>query len=181
MLEKSDLDEVGIASCFIKNHKCFLNLYSTYCQNYKIAYLTSEQLEKDAQIGKLIEKVKSKFGHCLKMATYLQLPVLRITKYHLLLQRYLKLLEKDSFGYMQISEALDLMKQVNDQINTKMSSNDNDNDQLNNNNNSATSDLNNDLIESIANNFNMLKLVGLFGSILKQVYTFFFTINYNIN
>jgi hypothetical protein len=54
------------------------------------------------------------------MATYLQLPVLRITKYHLLLQRYLKLLDKDSFSYNQVLEALNLMKQVNDEINKNM-------------------------------------------------------------
>ena len=79
------------------------------------------------------------------MATYLQLPVLRITKYHLLLQRYLKLLDQDSFAHSQLLEALDLMKQVNDQINKEMSL--------------GSSDLNTDFIESIGNNFNMLKLV----------------------
>lgn len=93
------------------------------------------------------------------MATYLQLPVLRITKYHLLLQRYLKLLDQDSFAHSQLLEALDLMKQVNDQINKEMSL--------------GSSDLNTDFIESIGNNFNMLKLVGLFGSILKQVINLF--------
>ena len=64
--------------------------------------------------------MKLKYGHCLKLATYLQLPVLRITKYHLLLQRYLKLLEKDSFAHTQVLEALDLMKLVNNQINKNM-------------------------------------------------------------
>jgi hypothetical protein len=89
------------------------------------------------------------------MATYLQLPVLRITKYHLLLHRYLKLLEEDSFSHSQISEALSLMKQVNDQINKEMST--------------ENHTICNELAESVASNFNMLKLVGLFGSILKQV------------
>lgn len=46
------------------------------------------------------------------MTTYLQLPVLRITKYHLLLQRYLKLLDADTPAYNQVLEALKLMKQV---------------------------------------------------------------------
>lgn len=46
------------------------------------------------------------------MTTYLQLPVLRITKYHLLLQRYLNLLETNSSAYNQVLEALELMKQV---------------------------------------------------------------------
>lgn len=85
------------------------------------------------------------------MATYLQLPVLRITKYHLLLQRYLKLLEKDTFGYMQVLEALNLMKQVNDQINRDMPQE--------------------DLItgEKISSTVNIQNLVKLFGAILKQV------------
>lgn len=91
------------------------------------------------------------------MATYLQLPVLRITKYHLLLQRYLKLLDEDSFAYTQILEALDLMRQVNDQINKEMSSD-------------LDKPFDDDLFEtSAASNLNMLKLVGLFGSVLKQV------------
>jgi hypothetical protein len=89
------------------------------------------------------------------MATYLQLPVLRITKYHLLLQRYLKLLDEDSFAHSQIAEALSLMKQVNDQINKEMST--------------ENQTIDNEQAESVASNFNMLKLVGLFGSILKQV------------
>ena len=54
------------------------------------------------------------------MATYLQLPVLRITKYHLLLQRYLKLLENNTFSHNQVLEALNLMKLVNDKINSDM-------------------------------------------------------------
>lgn len=59
------------------------------------------------------------------MATYLQLPVLRITKYPLLLQRYLKLVENNTFAHGQIQEALDLMKQVNDQIDKQMPDNQN--------------------------------------------------------
>ena len=92
------------------------------------------------------------------MATYLQLPVLRITKYQLLLQRYLKLLDQDTFAYTQILEALDLMRQVNDQINKEMSSD-------------LEKTLDDELFESTpgSSNFNMLKLVGLFGSVLKQV------------
>lgn len=56
------------------------------------------------------------------MATYLQLPVLRITKYHLLLHRYLKLQDKESSAYQHVLEALELMRQVNDQINNDMPS-----------------------------------------------------------
>ena len=85
------------------------------------------------------------------MATYLQIPVLRITKYHLLLQRYLKLLNKDSYEFVQVREALELMQQVNDQINRDMP----------------------DLVavESSPNmpsSYNVQKLITLFGSILKQ-------------
>ena len=36
MLEEANLEEVAIASCFIKKHKSFLSLYSAYCQNYKM-------------------------------------------------------------------------------------------------------------------------------------------------
>ena len=57
------------------------------------------------------------------MASYLQLPVLRITKYHLLLQRYVKSVERDNVSESQIqqlAEALRLMKQVNDRINSDM-------------------------------------------------------------
>lgn len=92
------------------------------------------------------------------MATYLQLPVLRITKYHLLLQRYLKLLEKDSIGYNQVLEALELMKQVNDQINNNMPL-----DELT-------------MAEKISSTVNIQSLVKLFGSILKQVVFFLKTL-----
>ncbi len=84
------------------------------------------------------------------MATYLQLPVLRITKYHLLLQRYLKLQEKDSFAYDQVCEALELMRQVNDQINSEMPDHNHFGERLN-------------------TNLNIQHLIGLFGTILKQV------------
>jgi hypothetical protein len=47
------------------------------------------------------------------------------------------------------------MKQVNDQINKEMST--------------ENQTIDNEQAESVASNFNMLKLVGLFGSILKQV------------
>ena len=83
------------------------------------------------------------------MATYLQLPVLRITKYHLLLQRYLKLLDKDTLAYQNVLDALDLMKQVNDQINKDMP---------------EMSFGDSQTISS-----NQQKLSNLFGSVLKQV------------
>jgi hypothetical protein len=94
--------------------------------------------------------VRAKYGHCLKMATYLQLPVLRITKYHLLLQRYLKLQEKDTFAYDQVLEALELMRQVNDQINREMP------DPI-------------EKKEDLNSNLNIQHLIHLFGTILKQV------------
>lgn len=82
------------------------------------------------------------------MATYLQLPVLRITKYHLLLQRYLKLQDKDSIAYKHVLEALELMRHVNDQINQDMPEIDDKKD---------------------ASNLTTLNLTSLFGSVLKQV------------
>ena len=96
----------------------------------------------------------------MKLATYLQLPVLRITKYHLLLQRYLKLLEKDSFAYVQVYEALELMKQVNNQINKNMPD-DYNNGSDNNSSNSG--------IEGVTSTLNIQNLINTFGSILKQV------------
>ncbi len=84
------------------------------------AHSTTERLERDTHLGKIIQRVRNKYGHSLKLATYLQLPVLRITKYHLLLQRYLKLLDADSPAYQPVSQALELMRQVNDQINRDM-------------------------------------------------------------
>ena len=84
------------------------------------AHSTTERLERDTHLGKIIQRVRNKYGHSLKLATYLQLPVLRITKYHLLLQRYLKLLDSDSLAYQPVSQALELMRQVNDQINRDM-------------------------------------------------------------
>ncbi|CAF0843139.1 unnamed protein product [Brachionus calyciflorus] len=151
LLEVSTNDEAGIANCFIKKHKTFLKLYSTYCQNYKLAYNTTEKLEKEHQCSKVIQKVRLKYGHCLKLATYLQLPVLRITKYHLLLQRYLKLLDKDTPGYNLVLEALNLMKQVNDQINNEM-----------------PKDESSVCYERITSTANIQNLIRLFGSILKQ-------------
>lgn len=70
----------------------------------------------------LIKKVKLKYGHSLKVATYLQLPVLHLTKYHLLLDRFLKTIDKESSQhlYKKTQEALELMKFVNDQINRDM-------------------------------------------------------------
>ena len=90
------------------------------------------------------------------MATYLQLPVLRITKYHLLLQRYLKLLPKDSFAYAQVLEALNLMKQVNDQINREMPDLELD-------------DENSDDSKQVLSTVDMQHLINLFGNVLKQV------------
>jgi hypothetical protein len=54
------------------------------------------------------------------MATYLQLPVLRLTKYHLLLHRFLRLLDIESEAYLTVSKALSLMKNVNDKINSNV-------------------------------------------------------------
>lgn len=103
------------------------------------------------------QKVRLKYGHCLKLATYLQLPVLRITKYHLLLQRYLKLLDKESQGYRIVQEALTLMKQVNDQINNDMPKDDDSKS-----------------YERITSTSNIQNLIKLFGSILKQVKYFLY-------
>lgn len=103
----------------------------------------------------IFQKVRLKYGHCLKLATYLQLPVLRITKYHLLLQRYLKLLDKESQGYRIVLEALSLMKQVNDQINNDM-----------------PKDEDSKSYERITSTSNLQNLIKLFGSILKQVKQF---------
>ncbi len=105
--------------------------------------------------------MKLKYGHCLKLATYLQLPVLRITKYHLLLQRYLKLLEKDSFAYTQVLEALDLMKQVNNQINKNMP------DDMNSTTSGGSGESNPD---NVLSTLNIQHLIKTFGSILKQVF-----------
>lgn len=156
MLEAaSTKDEIAIANCFIRKHRMFSKLYSTYCQNYKIAHSTTERLEKDASIGKIIQKVRNKYGHSLKMATYLQLPVLRITKYHLLLQRYLKAQEKDSIAYRHVMDALELMRQVNDQINRDMP-------EFDENENSKEN--------YRSSNLTTLNLTSLFGSVLKQGY-----------
>ena len=90
--ESSQIDDVSVAECFIKKHKNFLKLYTIYCQNYKQTHDAIEQMEREHHLDKSIERVRLKYGHALKMGTYLQLPVLRITKYHLLLSRYLKLI-----------------------------------------------------------------------------------------
>ena len=158
LLEESSNDEVGIANCFIKKHKTFQRLYCVYCQNYKTAYDFTDKLEADGTICKIIQKVKLKYGHCLKLATYLQLPVLRITKYHLLLQRYLKLLEKDSFAYAQVMEALELMKQVNNQINKNMP------DEMGDGSSSTSSGDSN----SVMSTLNIQNLINSYGTILKQ-------------
>lgn len=88
------------------------------------------------------------------MATYLQLPVLRITKYHLLLQRYLKVQDKDSVAYRYVLEALELMRQVNDQINRDMP-------EFSKADSVQESG-------SCSNNLTTLNLTALFGSVLKQ-------------
>jgi hypothetical protein len=102
-----------------------------------------------------MQKVKSKYGHCLKMATYLQLPVLHVTKYHLLLQRYLKLLDCDTFAHKQVLEALELMKEVNDKINKQVPG-----EQLK----SASN------ISENSTRTSLQQLINLFGSIIKQVW-----------
>lgn len=148
LLELNKNDEIGVANCFIDNHKTFLKLYSTYCQNYKIAYSTTEQLEYDRVLGKAIQKVRIKYGHSLRVATYLQLPVLRITKYHLLLHRFLKAIEVDTATYKKVHEALELMKAVNDQINKDMP-------EFSPN-------------EKLSSKFDIEQLTELFGCVLKQ-------------
>jgi hypothetical protein len=154
LLKASSNDEIAIANCFIKKHKNFLKLYSIYCQNYKIAYVSTGQIENEFNLDKSIQKVRLKYGHCLKMGTYLQLPVLRITKYHLLLQRYLKLLgqEKETLAYTHINKALNLMKEVNTQINSEMPELD---EQFEENTHQLTTN-------------DMPHLISLFGDILKQ-------------
>jgi len=123
LLDSAD-NAIAIAECFIKKHKRFLKLYTIYCQNYKQTHESSERLEREHHLDKCIQRVRLKYGHALKMGTYLQLPVLRITKYHLLLSRYLKLIsvddDEDKESYRQMSNALYLMQQVNDQINREM-------------------------------------------------------------
>lgn len=162
MLEGSTNNEIDVANCFIKAHSSFFKLYSVYCQNYVIAYNVTENLENDPIIGKILQKVRSKYGHSLKMATYLQLPVLRITKYHLLLQRYLKLLEKESFTYNQVLEALNLMKQVNDEINKNMPDFYDNNHQI-----KSSNGINNSHIEVIFER-NSFSFNNLYGNVLKQ-------------
>jgi hypothetical protein len=88
------------------------------------------------------------------MATYLQLPVLHVTKYHLLLQRYLKLLDCGTLAHKQVLEALELMKEVNDKINKQVPD-----EQLKYESESSI-------------NTSPQQLIDLFGSIIKQVRRF---------
>ncbi len=99
----------------------------------------------------ILKKVKEKYGHSLKLATYLQLPVLHITKYHLLLHRFLKLVnqEEEPALYALMCEALDLMKKVNDEINNHIIDVKSLNEKL--------------------SNINIEQLTAIYGRLLKQV------------
>ncbi len=97
--------------------------------------------------------------------------MLRITKYHLLLQRYLKLLDIDSFAHTQVNEALELMKQVNNQINKNMPDNNSatyysSSPDSTKSNSSTNSESNSNQIYST---FNIQNLINIYGAILKQV------------
>lgn len=136
------------------------------------AYNSTEKLESENNIAKIIQKIRLKYGHCLKMTTYLQLPVLRITKYHLLLQRYLNLLEVNSVAYNQVLEALELMKHVNDSINQEMPA---DDDNYSNSATAAATNRSNSIAGSSTSTshtsiVNINNFIKLFGQILKQVY-----------
>lgn len=159
--ESSQIDDVSVAECFIKKHKNFLKLYTIYCQNYKQTHDAIEQMEREHHLDKSIERVRLKYGHALKMGTYLQLPVLRITKYHLLLSRYLKLIsntdtDTDKEVRQKMGKALTLMQQVNDQINREMPD-------LNCSETTDTDDMMTMMSE------NMSLLIEQYGDILKQV------------
>ena len=120
-----------------------------------------------------------RYGHCLKMGTYLQLPVLRITKYHLLLQRYLKLLlttqHSSDLSTRLVGNALTLMKQVNDQINRDMpqeeseSCKDHHHQRQQQHNHLSSSDLVYQNDEELPTTIDMSQLIKLFGHVLKQV------------
>lgn len=138
------------------------------------AYNSTEKLENETNIAKIIQKIRHKYGHCLKMTTYLQLPVLRITKYHLLLQRYLNLLDADvdSTVYAHVCEALELMRQVNDCINEDMPGDDDMNATTSSSaSSSSVLPLNPNETTAALSVININNFIRLFGQILKQVRT----------
>jgi hypothetical protein len=97
-----------------------------------------------------LQKTREDYGHNLRLATYLQLPVLHITKYHLLLQRYLKLTDKsDEYIFPVMADALCLMKKANDDINSHIT------DEISTN--------------KFLSNKNTKELVEMYGQIAKEV------------
>ncbi len=86
------------------------------------------------------------------MLTILQIPIGRLTKYHLFLSRYLKLIDKnDTVLYTLMSDALNLIKKASEDVNTHIADN--------------------VAIHEIFNNSSIKKLKELYGDILKEVCT----------
>jgi hypothetical protein len=82
----------------------------------------AEKIEEQEIVGKILEKkVRHNYGYNLKLGTCLQLPIMHITKYHLLLKRYIKLLSRSQDTICNLMmQALNLMKSVNDEINNNL-------------------------------------------------------------
>lgn len=146
-LEACNYNPIEFANCFIHRYNPFYELYSKYCQNNRNSLNASEKLEKNREAEKILQAIKQKYGHNFRLASYLQIPILHITRYHLLLNRYLKLTQEldDQKTYTIMLEALNVMKRVADGINNFLPP-----------------------VNKVLNTIDMKKLIETYGEVIKE-------------
>ncbi|GFN87617.1 pleckstrin homology domain-containing family g member 1 [Plakobranchus ocellatus] len=93
-LEKTSLDPVKVAECFVKHNKGFV-IYTDYCTNYPRAVEVLTRFMQHPELSELCKERQLALGHGLPLGAYLLRPVQRILKYHLLLQNIVKNSEKE--------------------------------------------------------------------------------------
>ncbi|GBP79339.1 Pleckstrin homology domain-containing family G member 1 [Eumeta japonica] len=89
-LNTCQLDAACIARCFVLNTDGF-GVYTSYCTGYPGTMARLAELAAGAHTSRLLRDRQTALEHRLPLASYLLKPVQRILKYHLLLQKVVKL------------------------------------------------------------------------------------------
>ena len=102
------------------NKEEFKNAYTLYCFNYKTTDQTIKEVtSKNANFNLLLKKVGLSSLH-LSLESYMIKPVQRLCKYGLIIDEYIRNMEKDHPDFQQIQQTSSLIDKLvhetNDQV-----------------------------------------------------------------